>query len=93
MIIPEKKKAVGIIMAKYKPDGTYADGGEVKNEEQIMPDMAPFHAHAQSIMSAIHNKSPGEFVTAMRNFLDAHELHEDEPESNKEEPSDYEPHK
>lgn len=90
MIIPDKKKAVGVILSKYKPDGTYADGGEVKNEEQVMPDMEAFHSHAESIMSAIHNKSPGEFVTAMRNFLSEHELHEDQEQ---EEPSDYEPKK
>lgn len=88
MIIPERKKAAGVILSKYKPDGSYADGGTVKSEEQVMPDMAAFHAHAESILSAVHNKSPGELVQAMKNFLAEHEAHSDKED---EEPSDYSP--
>ncbi len=89
MIPLDKKKAVGIILAKHK-DGGMAHGGVVNNEQQIDPNMEAFHSHAQSIMSAIHNKSPAELVSAMRNFLDEHEMHQDQ---DGEEPSDYSPKK
>lgn len=90
MILPEKKKAVGIILAKYKPDGSMAHGGVVNNEEQVDPNMEAFHSHAQSIMSAINNKSPAELVSAMKNFIEEHQMHQDK---DGEEPSDYKPSK
>lgn len=89
-MIPDRKKAVGVIISRMKPDGAMHEGGEVKNEEQVDPNMEAFHSHAQSIMSAIHNKSPGEFVSAMKNFLAEHEAHQDKDEQ---EPSDYSPKK
>lgn len=75
-----KKKMAGIMLAKLHDDQHMSDGGAVKNEvEQDVKDSA-LHSHAEDIMSAIHNKSPQEFVSAMKNFLEEHELHEDQEE-------------
>lgn len=93
MMIPDKKKAMGVILSRYKPDGTMSEGGEVKNEVEMDVKNSALHSHAADMITAIHNKSPSEFVSAMNNFLEEHQLHQDEPESDKEEPSDYSPDK
>lgn len=86
MMIPSKKKAIGVILSKYKPDGTYSDGGEVKNEVAMDVEHSALHSHAEDMIHAFHNKSPADLVRAMNNFMEEHELHQ---EKEVEEPSDY----
>lgn len=88
MMHGDKKKAVGIILSRMNPEGKMAEGGVVKNEAGIDPQDAALHAHASDMMSAIHNKSPGDLVRAMKNFMEEHQLHEDKDD---ETPSDYSP--
>lgn len=89
-MIPDRKKAVGLIISKMHPDNKMSDGGEVKNEVEMDVKDSALHEHAKDIFSAIHNKSPHEFVQAMKNFMEEHQLHQDKEG---EEPSDYSPDK
>ena len=92
MIIPEKKKAAGIIVSKYHPDGSFSEGGQVKQSPQdsdMSEHLQAKSSHADSMINAMHNKDPHALVEAMDNFLREHQLHQDKED----EPSDYSPKK
>jgi hypothetical protein len=89
MMIPEKKKAIGIILSKYRPDGTMHDGGAVlKNEEELNAEHEALKSHAADIIEAIHSKSAHDLMVALVSFLEQHELHE-ESESEEEEKAEH----
>jgi len=80
MIIPGSKKPIGIIISKMHKDAKMSEGGEVKNEVEANVRDNALHSHAEDIMSSIHNKSPGDLVRAMKNFLEEHGLHQEQDE-------------
>lgn len=90
MIIPDRKKAVGLIISKMKPDGTHENGAEVKNEEEIDEHDSALQAHAEDIINALHNKSASDLARALNNFLEEHDMHEESesPEEEREEHSE-----
>jgi hypothetical protein len=77
MIIPGKKKAFGIMISKLHKDSGMKDSSvAMKNEESIDEKSEALHSHAQSMIDAIHSKSPADLVEAMKSFLEEHDLHE-----------------
>lgn len=90
MFIPEKKKAVSVIIERMHKNSRYGHGGEVEMESEMPPHLEAKAAHADSMIEAMHNKDPHALVAAMNAFLNEHELHQEEPE---EEESDYSPSK
>lgn len=92
MIIPDRKKAIGVILSKMKPDGSQVEGGEMKNEEHIDEHEQALHSHAEDILSALHNKSAADLAKALNNFLEEHDMHEQEesPEEERAEHSEEE---
>jgi len=99
MIIPEKKKAVRMILSKFGKPGVekmphLSEGGELKTVgKSEMPNMEAKGAHMQAMIAAIHNHDHEAAVQHMDSFLSEHELHaekEKEDESKDMEPSDKE---
>lgn len=88
MIIPGKKKAFGIMISKMHKDGKMDEGPAMKNEVELDVKDSALHSHAEDMISAFHNKSPSELVSAMKNFLEEHGLHqENEDDSSEATPS------
>lgn len=86
MIIPDKKKAVGIILSRMSPEAPKAPEMEMSEEnhrEEIMK------AIAADILEAMHSKSAHDLSNALCAFLEQHDLHE-ASESAKEEASEHE---
>jgi len=95
MIIPERKKAVGMILSKFgkKPEmQKMSEGGNIKEVgESPIPDMSAMHAHMQAYMGAMKNEDHEAATEHMMSFLHEHELHAEknkEDESKDMEPSD-----
>lgn len=95
MIIPERRRAVGMILSKFgkKEEMPHmSEGGELKKVgESEMPNMAAKHAHMQAMISAIHNNDHEQATQHMMNFLHEHELHAEkqkDEESHNMEPSE-----
>jgi hypothetical protein len=82
MIIPDKKKAVGIIISKMKPDGSFSEGGEaMQNEEEMDSDMEAKKSIAADIIEAMHSKSAHDLMVALEAFFEEcdREPHEEGP--------------
>lgn len=90
MIIPEKKRAVAMILSQKHKEPHMSEGGSVPEDSAMSPHLEAKAAHAASMIGALHNKDPHAMVEAMDNFLREHELHQEE---DKEEESDYSPSK
>lgn len=81
MIIPEKKKAVSVILSKFKPDGSERTPDiEVKPEEEINEHDESLKAIAEDIMSAVESKSAHDLLVALRAFISECSMHEDDEE-------------
>ena len=90
MIMPGSKKPTGLIVATMNKNAHMSEGGEVKNEVALDVKDSALQSHAQDMITAMHNKSPSELVSAMKNFLEEHDLHEEQEEG---EPSEAVPSK
>lgn len=68
MIIPDKKKAVTVILSKLKPSG-----GEsltrVKPEEEMDPAQGALKAIAEDLLSAIDSRSASDLAQALGAFM------------------------
>lgn len=65
MIIPDTKRAAGIIMGKIGSMGT----SEVKPEEEVDPKVEGLRAAAEDILHAIETKSSHDLMQALQAFL------------------------
>lgn len=94
MFIPEKKRAVAMILAgKHKEPQHFSEGGQPKEDSEdsdMSSHLEAKAAHASTIIGALHNKDPHEFVAAMDRYLTEHQLHQDKKG---EDESDYTPNK
>lgn len=81
MIIPSKKKAVGIIISKMKDGGAMEDSAPMKNEEEMDENMEAKKSIAEDIMTAMHNKSSHDLMVALEAFFQEcdREPHEEGP--------------
>jgi len=80
VIIPDRKKAVTAILAKFSP-GKYSQGGEVRNEAG--GEMDECKEIAQDMVVALSNKSVEGVASALRAFK-AYLQKEDEIQDEKE---------
>ena len=67
MIIPDKKKAVSVILARMNPGGKEKQQ-EVKSEAPMNDDDAALESIAQDIMQAIKDGSAQDLVMALKAF-------------------------
>ena len=93
MIIPNKKKAIGVILANYKPDGSMSHGGDVMPEpeaehDEVNVQQEALKSHAADMIEAMHNKSAHDLMEALYAFLEQREIHE-EQESPEEEAQEH----
>lgn len=82
MIIPDRKKAVSVILSKMKPHGM-AEGGEVKDEAPVDAKDGALKAIAEDMLMAVEQKSPMDLVNALQAFMseiEARDLEQDEAE-------------
>lgn len=88
MIIPERKRAVGMILSKFgnkEQMPHLSEGGELKKVgESLEPDMSALHSHMQAYMGAMKNDDHVAATEHMMAFLNEHQLH---AEKNKDEES------
>lgn len=71
MIIPDRKKAVTMILSKLNSTetGEQTPGVEMKHEESAVAADQPLHAIAQDAISAFERKSPAELTSALKAFF------------------------
>ncbi len=95
MIIPERKRAVGMILSKFgnKSEMPHlSKGGELeKVGESPEPDMSALHSHMQQYMGAMKNDDHVAATQHMMNFLEEHELHQEKGKEEESSPKDMEP--
>lgn len=67
MIIPDKKKAVGLILSKMAPDGSEKQM-DVKSEEAIGQGDEALHAICEDILMAVKDGSALQLAEALKAF-------------------------
>ncbi len=72
MIFPNAKKAASIIVSKMDDKGESTGGAPVKPEFQIDDSLTGLHSAREDMMAAIKEGSPGNYMKAMRSFIDQH---------------------
>lgn len=75
MIIPDSKKIQTIMMSKRD-----AKGKKTMETSGMQPEAAsndPVHSAAESLIGAMHEKSPGKVVDAMKSFMHHHKVTEE----------------
>jgi hypothetical protein len=71
MIIPDRKKAVTMILSKLNDTktGEETPGVPMKNEQTLVAADQPLHAIAQDAISAFERKSPADLTSALKAFF------------------------
>lgn len=75
MIIPDKKKALTVIMSRMG-QGASDKSQEIKNEVPIDEKMGSLKAIAEDMIQAFHDKSPMALVDSLQAFLREYENQE-----------------
>lgn len=68
MIIPDKKKAVTVILSKLRPDGSETRQ-DVLPEDEMDENDSDLKAIAEDMLHAYESKSASDLVTALKAFI------------------------
>ena len=76
MIVPNAKKAASMIVHKRDGKGNLSEA-PMKPEHAVDQRDEHFHAIAEDLLSALHNKSAADAHSALKAYITAHQMQND----------------